>query len=204
MDSHRLDSNAGCGCISPGTLSRIVGRRGRRRHLRQRLDATFCRCGSDGRFCARCNDATRVLAPAGDLGTHAAQCLFDTINAGFESVGCLLRKGTTVDATLIAAAPSMKDRARARDPKMHQSKKGQQWYFGMNAQVGVDAVSGQVHAFVATAGNVGDATQTAELLHGKEETAFAESGYTGASRYTTVAGKRSNGRLQPDREVVAG
>ena len=80
----------------------------------------------------------------------------------------LLREGTIVDATLIAAPPSTKNKAGQRDPEMHQSKKGKQWYFGMKAHIGVDAQSGLVHTVIGTAGNVSDVTQAQALLHGDE------------------------------------
>lgn len=135
-------------------------------------------------------DATTLLKFRRLLEAHGlTQSLFDTINAGLESAGCLLRKGTIVDATLIAAAPSTKNRARARDPEMHQSKKGQQWYFGLKAHIGADAASGLVHTVVATAGNVSDVTQTEQLLHGEEEVVFADAGYTGAPKRDGLSGK---------------
>lgn len=128
-------------------------------------------------------DATTLLKFRRLLETHAlTEQLFAVINAGLESAGLLLRKGAIVDATLIAAPPSTKNRAKARDAEMHQSKKGQQWYFGMKAHVGVDADSGLVYTVVTTAGNVADVTQTGQLLHGEEEIVFADAGYTGAQK----------------------
>lgn len=148
-------------------------------------------------------DATTLLKFRRLLETHGlTERLFDTINAELESAGCLLRKGTIVDATLIAAAPSTKNRARARDPEMHQSKKGKQWYFGMKAHVGVDAASGLVHTVVATAGNVADVTLAAELLHGEEEVAYGDSGYTGAPRYATAAGKPVEWQIAARRSTI--
>jgi IS5 family transposase len=91
----------------------------------------------------------------------------------------LLRQGTIVDATIIAAPSSTKNSTGKRDPQMHQAKKGNQWYFGMKAHIGADADSGLVHSVIGTAANVGDVTQADALLHGQEEEAFGDAGYTG-------------------------
>ncbi|MFV5216240.1 transposase, partial [Azonexus caeni] len=84
---------------------------------------------------------------------------FNTINAHLAEKGLLLREGTIVDATLIAAPPSTKNREGKRDEEMHQAKKGSQWHFGMKAHIGVDAKSGLVHTVIGTAANVSDITQ---------------------------------------------
>jgi IS5 family transposase len=78
----------------------------------------------------------------------------------------MMRESTIVDATLIAAPPSTKNKDGKCDPEMHQSKKGNDWHFGMNARVGVDAASRLVHTVIGTAGNVADVTQAHALLHG--------------------------------------
>ena len=83
----------------------------------------------------------------------------DEINAYLESQGLRLREGTVVDATIIQAPSSTKNRAGERDPKMHQAKKGNQWHFGMKAHIGVDADTGIVHSMSATAANARDVTQ---------------------------------------------
>ena len=94
----------------------------------------------------------------------------------------MMREGTIADATIIAAPPSVKNEAKARDPEMHQTKKGNQWYFGMKAHIGVDAESGLVHTVVGTAANVADVTQTAQVLHGDEKTVYLDAGYTGVEK----------------------
>ncbi len=99
-----------------------------------------------------------------------------------EERGLLMRQGTIVDATIIAAPPSTKHKKRARDPEMHQTKKGNQWHFGMKAHIGVDVASGVVHTVVGTAANEADINQTASLLQGQEEAVFADAGYTGADK----------------------
>lgn len=90
--------------------------------------------------------------------------------------GLLLRAGTVVDATLIAAPSSTKNKDNARDPEMHQSKKGQQYYFGMKAHIGVDADSGLVHTVRGTSDNVADVVEANSLLHGQTD-AFGDAGY---------------------------
>lgn len=105
-----------------------------------------------------------------------------TINALLSARGLLLRQGTVVDATLISAPSSTKNAAGERDPEMKQSRKGQQWYFGMKAHIGVDADSGLVHTVRGTAGNVHDVTQANALLHGQETDVFGDAGYQGAHK----------------------
>jgi len=92
----------------------------------------------------------------------------------------LLKRGSIVDATIIAAPSSTKNAEGERDPEMHQTKKGNQWHFGMKAHIGVDADSGLVHTVTTTAANEADVEQVADLLHGKEEQVWADSGYRGA------------------------
>ena len=93
----------------------------------------------------------------------------------------MLRQGTIVDATIMAAPSSTKNEAGRRDPEIHQTRKGNQWYFGMKANVGVDAESGPVHTMGGTAANASDVTQAYDLLHGEETCAFGDSGYTGVA-----------------------
>ena len=105
-----------------------------------------------------------------------------TINALLSQRGLLLKTGTVVDATLIAAPSSTKNNDHARDPEMHSSKKGEQMYFGMKAHIGADAESGLVHTVVGTSGNVHDVTQGNNLLHGQESVAFGDAGYQGIEK----------------------
>jgi IS5 family transposase len=92
-----------------------------------------------------------------------------------------MKEGTIVDATIIAAPSSTKNKEKQRDPEMHQTKKGNQWYFGMKAHIGVDSKSGMIHTVEATAANEHDITCTSKLLHGKEKLVYADAGYTGVS-----------------------
>ena len=94
--------------------------------------------------------------------------ILQIINAKLAANGLLLKTGTVVDATLIAAPSSTKNLSGERDPEMHQTKKGNQWHFGMKAHIGVDADSGLVHTVIGTAANVNDVTQGHGLLHGEE------------------------------------
>lgn len=133
-------------------------------------------------------DATTLLKFRRLLETHdLCKGLFAAINADLAARGLLLREGTLVDATLIAAPPSTKNQAKQRDPEMHQTKKGNQWYFGMKAHIGADRDSKLVHTVVATAANVADVTKTAELLHGQEKQVHADAGYTGAEKRAEIA-----------------
>jgi IS5 family transposase len=91
----------------------------------------------------------------------------------------LLREGTVVDATIIAAPCSTKNKKGERDPEMHQTKKGNQWHFGMKAHIGADAESGLVHTLVTTPANTNDVTQAHALLHGEERIALGDAGYQG-------------------------
>ena len=108
--------------------------------------------------------------------------LLATVNATLTAKGLLLKSGTVVDATLIAAPSSTKNSSGERDPEMHQTKKGNQWHFGMKAHIGVDADSGLVHTVVGTAANVNDVTQASALVHGEESDVFADAGYQGVSK----------------------
>ena len=111
-----------------------------------------------------------------------SQALFAEVSAMLEERGLLMRQGTIVDATIIAAPPSTKNKSKSRDPEMHQTKKGNQWHFGMKAHIGVDVASGVVHTVKGTAANEADITQMAAVLHGAEEDVFADAGYTGADK----------------------
>jgi len=109
-----------------------------------------------------------------------AEDILAHINKLLVGKGLLLKRGSIVDATIIAAPSSTKNEQGERDPEMHQTKKGNQWYFGMKAHIGVDADSGLVHTVTTTAANEADVEQVADLLHGKEKQVWADSGYRGA------------------------
>ena len=132
-------------------------------------------------------DATTLLKFRRLLETHdLCKGLFAAINADLSARGLLLRAGTLVDATLIAAPSSTKNQQRQRDPERHQTRKGNQWYFGMKAHIGADRDSKLVHTVVVTAANVADVTKTAELLHGQEQQVHADAGYTGVEKRAEI------------------
>ena len=117
------------------------------------------------------------------------QAMLQEVNALLKERGLLMSQGTLIDATLIAAPSSTKNKPHARDPEMHQAKKGNQWHFGMKAHIGVDEQSGLVHTVVSTAANVSDVSQTANLMHGEETCVGADAGYVGAAKREEVQTK---------------
>ncbi|AEB83950.1 IS5 family transposase [Alicycliphilus denitrificans] len=131
----------------------------------------------------RVPDETTILRFRRVLEKHKlAPKILQTINDLLRSKGLMLRAGTVVDATLIAAPSSTKNAEGERDPEMKQSKKGNQWYFGMKAHIGVDAESGLVHTVRGTAGSAGDVTEANALLHGEETEGFGDAGYQGVDK----------------------
>ncbi|PNG48732.1 Transposase DDE domain protein (plasmid) [Variovorax sp. WDL1] len=131
------------------------------------------------------------------LDNDLTKALFDEINAHLAEQGLLMRAGTIVDATIIAAPSSTKNEGNTRDPEMHQTKKGNAWHFGMKAHVGVDAQSGLVHTVVGTAANVNDVTQAGALLHGEETVAFGDAGYRGVDKREEAQGPQWHVAMQP-------
>jgi IS5 family transposase len=119
----------------------------------------------------------RHLLERHDLGRR----LFEQVHQHLELRGLTVATGTIVDATIINAPSSTKNAAKQRDPEMHQTKKGQQWYFGMKAHLGVDSKRKTIHSVVATAANVHDATVLPELLHGDETRVWGDQAYQGQS-----------------------
>jgi len=120
-----------------------------------------------------------------------------TINATLAAKGLMLRTGTVVDATIIAAPSSTKNSSGERDPEMHQTKKGNAWHFGMKAHIGVDADTGLVHTVIGTAANVNDVTQGHGLLHGEETVVFADAGYQGAMKRPEANGVEWQVAMRP-------
>ena len=110
------------------------------------------------------------------------QGLFEEIKGHLQEQGVRLREGTIVDATIIEAPSSSKNRTGQRDPEMHQTKKGNQWHFGMKLHIGVDAKTGLVHSLSATSAKVHDVTETHRLLHGGERQVWGDAGYTGVQK----------------------
>jgi IS5 family transposase len=133
-------------------------------------------------------DATTLLNFRRLIEEHAlGEQIFETVKTLLRERGLLMSQGTIVDATILAAPPSTKNRAKARDPEMHQTKKGNQWHFGAKAHIGADVDSGLVHSVSCTAANVADVSETARLLHGEEQDAYADAGYLGADKRPELA-----------------
>ena len=113
---------------------------------------------------------------------HLGQELFAEINGHLAAQGVRLQEGTIVDATIIAAPTSTKNRSGQRDAEMRQVKKGNQYYFGMKLHIGADAATGEVHSFATTPANVHDVTQAHRLLHGEEARVWGDAGYVGVQK----------------------
>ena len=136
-------------------------------------------------------DATTLLQFRRLLETHRlTEKLFSCINGQLAAQGLLLKEGTIADATILSAPSSTKNREKARDPEMHQTKKGNQYYFGMKAHIGADSQSGLVHTVTGTAAHVADITETEKLLHGEERVVFLDAGYTGIEKRAEVKEKK--------------
>ena len=117
----------------------------------------------------------RHLLEQNDLGV----AMFAKVGALLLANGMKLSGGTIVDATIIAAPSSTKNADKARDPEMHQTKKGNQWHFGMKVHIGVDSKTGLAHSATVTSSNVHDSQELPNLLHGNETRLYGDSAYTG-------------------------
>jgi transposase, IS5 family len=142
----------------------------------------------------------RCLLLKGDL----TKALFEEINTHLREQGLLMRAGTIVDATIIAAPSSTKNASGERDPERHQTKKGNQWHHGMKAHIGVDAESGLVHSLISTAANAHDVTQAGALLHGDETDAFGDAGYRGVAKREEAKGPQWHIAMQPGKRKLLG
>ena len=128
-------------------------------------------------------DATTLLHFRHLLEKHElGEKLFEAQNEIFEEQGWIMRGGSIVDATIIAAPSSTKNATGTRDPEMHQTKKGNQWYFGMKAHIGTDAGTGYVHSMTCTAANVHDLDEAVHLVRADDEVAYVDAGYQGAHK----------------------
>jgi len=138
-------------------------------------------------------DATTLLKFRHLLEEHElGRRILEKVNAHLTKRGLLMREGTLVDATIIAAPSSTKNKSGERDPEMHQTRKGNQWFFGMKAHIGADAASGLVHSVTGTAANVSDISQTHELLHGQEKVVHADAGYLGVEKRPEIIAGHSS------------
>jgi len=128
----------------------------------------------------RVPDSTTLLNFRHLLEQHElGAAVFAKVGELLQASGMKLSGGTIVDATLIAAPPSTKNQEQSRDPEMHQSKKGNQWYFGMKVHIAVDSESGLIHSASVTPGNVHDSHELPNLLHGEETRLYGDSAYRG-------------------------
>lgn len=144
----------------------------------------------------RIPDETTILAFRHLLEKHhLGEQIFETVKAHLKERGMAMKQGTIIDATLIAAPSSTKNKAGERDPEMHQTKKGNQWYFGMKVHIGVDKDSGLIHSVETTAANVHDLTPAADLLHGEEVVVYADAGYQGIEKREEMEGKTTQFRI---------
>jgi len=132
-------------------------------------------------------DATTLLKFRHLLEKHnIGKVFFEAICRTLEERGYMMRGGTIVDATLISAPSSTKNEKKERDPEMHQTKKGNEWYFGMKCHVGVDAGSGYVHSMETSAANVHDITVASQLIREDDEVVYGDSGYIGIEKREEV------------------
>lgn len=140
-------------------------------------------------------DATTLLKFRHLLERHdLTRGIFAEVNAMLSEQKCLMKEGTIVDATIIASPSSTKNKSRQRDPEMHQTKKGNEWHFGMKAHLAVDAQSGLVQKVIGTAANVSDISQTHELLHGQEQDVFSDAGYQGVQKRPEISSRKAQPR----------
>lgn len=144
-------------------------------------------------------DATTLLKFRRLLEQHdLTSAILAEVNAHLSERGLLMRQGTVVDATIIAAPSSTKNEDGKRDPEMHQAKKGNQWHFGMKMHTGVDAESGLIHSVVCTAANESDVAHGHAVLHGQESQVYGDSGYTGLDKRVEITSAQAEGRLRED------
>jgi IS5 family transposase len=142
----------------------------------------------------RVPDATTLLKFRKLLNEHKlGEALFAKVGQQLQERGFKVNTGTIVDATIIAAPSSTKNADKARDPEMHQTRKGQQWYFGMKLHIGVDSQSGLAHSAVVTAANVHDKHPLPDLLHGNEQRVYGDSAY--ASQKALIGARPPRPRL---------
>jgi len=158
-------------------------------------------------------DATTLLGFRHLLERHSlGPAILDEVNAHLSERKILMREGTIVDATIIAAPSSTKNKSKERDPDMHQTKKGNEWHFGMKAHIGVDSESGLAHTVIGTAANVSDLECAAKALHGEEKAGHFDAGYTGIEKRAeiiknhpdvilVVAAKRGKVKALPEGEI---
>ena len=141
-------------------------------------------------------DETTILSFRHLLEKHdLGQKIFETVKSHLKQRGMAMKQGTIIDATLISASSSTKNKTGERDPEMHQTNRGNQWYFGLKVHIGVDKDSSLIHSVETTSANVHDITQAAQLLHGAEEVVYGDAGYQGIEKQPEISGKRITFRV---------
>ena len=132
-------------------------------------------------------DATTLLKFRHILESNQlCEKLFKDLKERLEANGCMMLGGSIIDATLIKAPSSTKNASGKRDPEMHQTKKGNEWHFGMKAHIGVDAGTGYVHTVTATAANAHDITEASKLLREDDEVVYGDAGYIGIEKWMSI------------------
>ncbi len=148
----------------------------------------------------RVPDGTTLLKFRRLLESHKlGEALFAKVGQVLQDKGMMVGNGTIVDATIIAAPSSTKNATGQRDPEMHQTRKGQQWHFGMKMHIGVDSKTGLAHSAVVTAANVHDKHPLPQLMHGAEKELYGDSAY--ASQQELIASKAPNAEDRTNQRV---
>ncbi len=141
-------------------------------------------------------DATTILAFHHFIERHQlAEEIFKAVERYLREKSLLLREGTVVDATIIHTPTSTKNEKREREPEMHQTRQGNQWFFGMKVYLGVDKDSGLIHSVVTTVAHVSDGVVAAELLHGEEKVLYGDAGYQGLEKREEMAAPEVDCRI---------
>ena len=165
---------------------------------------TMRRFAGIGLISDRIPDETTILAFRHLLEKHnLGQKIFETVKAHLKQRGMAMKQGTIIDATLISAPSSTKNKTGEQDQEMHQTKKGNQWYhryaegfaYGMKVHIGVDKDSGLIHSVETSSANVHDITRAAQLLHGEKEVVYSDSGYQGIEKRPEFSDKRTTIRV---------
>jgi IS5 family transposase len=137
-------------------------------------------------------DETTVLRFRHLLEKHSlGGQMLDTVNEYLESKGIKIQTGTIVDASILHAPSSTKNETKQRDPEMHQTRKGNQWFFGLKTHIGVDSKEGHVHSVATTAASVADKHMLPDLLHGEERKVWGDGGYQGQTEAIKQAAPRA-------------
>jgi len=126
---------------------------------------------------------------------HLGEKIFDAIKELLEAKGCMMRGGTIVDATILDAPSSTKNASGKRDPEMHSTQKGGQWYFGMKAHIGVDAGTGYTHTVEVTAANDHDVTVASDLIRDDDEVVYGDSGYQGIEKREEIKSDQHKSKI---------